>query len=86
MSVTKQIVLAGALLLALATGALWHFRSEPESGAEAAVGRGLSAIPVRLGRAEAGTVRERIEAVGSTLARQAIDIVDPHRYYRDVQP
>jgi membrane fusion protein (multidrug efflux system) len=74
-SVTKQIVLAGALLLALATGALWHYRSEPENGAEAAVGRGLSAIPVKLGRAEAGRVRERIEAVGSTLARQAIDIV-----------
>jgi membrane fusion protein, multidrug efflux system len=74
-SVTKQIVLAGALLLALAAGALWHFRSEPESRAEAAVGGGLSAIPVKLGRAEAGTVRERVEAVGSTLARQAIDIV-----------
>ena len=71
----KQIGLALVLLLALAGGVLWHYWSEPESGAEAAVGRGPSAIPVRLARAEAGTVRERVEAVGSTLARQAVDIV-----------
>jgi membrane fusion protein (multidrug efflux system) len=73
-SVTKQIAVACALLLALAGGALWHYWSEPES-AEAAVGGGLSAVPVRLAKVEAGMVRERIEAVGSTLARQAVDIV-----------
>jgi membrane fusion protein (multidrug efflux system) len=73
-SVTKQIVVACVLLLALGGAVLWHYWSEPES-AEAAVGGGLSAVPVRLARVEAGMVRERIEAVGSTLARQAVDIV-----------
>lgn len=76
MSVTKQIAIAGILLLALGAGALlYDWWSQPETGAEAAVHAGPDPLPVRVVTAEAGTVQERIEAVGTTLARQAVDMV-----------
>ena len=75
MSLFKQVVAAAVVLGAVGSGALFHYRSAPESGAEAAVGRGPEAVPVEITRAAAGTMRERIEAVGTTLARQAVDIV-----------
>ena len=74
-SLFKQVVAAAVVLAAVGSGALFHYRGAPESGAEAAVGRGPDAVPVEITRAEAGTMRERIEAVGTTLARQAVDIV-----------
>jgi len=74
-TVTKQIVVAVILLLGLGGGGFLYHQSQTETGAEAAVGRAPSVIPVMLARADAGTVRERIEAVGTTLARQAVDIV-----------
>jgi membrane fusion protein, multidrug efflux system len=74
-SLFKQVVAAAFVLAAVGSGALFHYRSAPESGAEAAVGRGPDAVPVEITRAAAGTMRERIEAVGTTLARQAVDIV-----------
>ena len=68
----KQVLIAGALLLALVAGALlYDYRSEPE----AAVQPGPDAVPVELARAQEGIVREHIEAVGTTLARQAVDVV-----------
>jgi membrane fusion protein (multidrug efflux system) len=74
-SLSKQILIGLALLLALGAGAFWRFQNDPEAAAEAAVRRGPDAVPVEVRRAETGTVRERIEAVGTTLARQAVDIV-----------
>ena len=57
MSLARQVVIACVLLLALAGGGLWHFRGEPESRAEAAVGRGgPGAAPGEVVLAGAGTV------------------------------
>ena len=74
-SLVKQLAAAGVVLVALGGGALLHFRSAPESGAEAAVQRGPQAIPVEVAPVQQETLRRRIEAVGTTLARQAVDIV-----------
>jgi multidrug efflux pump subunit AcrA (membrane-fusion protein) len=62
------------VLVALGGGALFHYRSEPESGAEAAVQKGPRAVPVDVVPVREETLRRRIEAVGTTLARQAVDI------------
>lgn len=75
MSIVKQALIAVLLLLALGAGALFHYWSEDEAGAEAAVQRGQRAVPVELAEATADTLLRRIEAVGTTLARQAVDIV-----------
>jgi membrane fusion protein, multidrug efflux system len=71
----KQLVAAGVVLAALGSGALFHYRSTPETGAEAAVQRGAQAVPVELAAAREDVLRRRIEAVGTTLARQAVDVV-----------
>ncbi|HEX6143246.1 MAG TPA: efflux RND transporter periplasmic adaptor subunit [Geminicoccaceae bacterium] len=70
-----QLLIAFCLLLALTTGGVWYWQRVPEGIAEAAVGGAARSVPVEVVRAEAGTVRERVEAVGTTLARQAVDIV-----------
>jgi membrane fusion protein (multidrug efflux system) len=70
-----QLALGGALLLAIGGGAVTYHQHRIDGEAAAAVRRGPSAVPVEVTAAEAGTIRERIEAVGSTLARQAVDIV-----------
>jgi membrane fusion protein, multidrug efflux system len=70
-----QLIVAGLIVVVLGAGGFLYHRSQAEGEAEAAVGRGPNAVPVELAAAEAGTMRERIEAVGTTLARQAVDIV-----------
>jgi membrane fusion protein (multidrug efflux system) len=70
-----QLVIGAVLLLAIGGGALTYHRYQTDGEAAAAVRRGSSAVPVEVVPAEAGTIRERIEAVGSSLARQAVDIV-----------
>jgi membrane fusion protein, multidrug efflux system len=70
-----QIAIAAVLMVALGTSGFLYHRLQTDGEAAAAVGRGPDVIPVELGAAEAGTIRERIEAVGTTLARQAVDIV-----------
>jgi membrane fusion protein, multidrug efflux system len=70
-----QVAIAAVLMAALGAGGFAYHRLQTEGEAEAAVGRGPDAIPVELAAAEAGTMRERIEAVGTTLASQAVDIV-----------
>jgi membrane fusion protein (multidrug efflux system) len=75
MRVGRQLALSGLLMVGLGAGGFVYHRNQTDGAAEAAVGRGASAVPVQIVAAEAGTMRERIEAVGSTLARQAIDIV-----------
>lgn len=74
-SLFKQVMAAGAVLVALGGGALFHYRSEPESGAEAAVQPGPRAVPVEVAPVREETLRRRIEAVGTTIAKQAVDIV-----------
>jgi membrane fusion protein (multidrug efflux system) len=70
-----QLAIGAALLLALGGGAVTYHRQQIDGEAAAAVRRGASAVPVEVTPAALGTIRERIEAVGSTLARQAVDIV-----------
>jgi membrane fusion protein, multidrug efflux system len=70
-----QVVVAAMIMAMLGAGGFLYHRSQAEGEAEAAVGRGPGAVPVEIAAAEAGTLRERIEAVGTTLARQAVDIV-----------
>ncbi|HEX5079743.1 MAG TPA: efflux RND transporter periplasmic adaptor subunit, partial [Geminicoccaceae bacterium] len=70
-----QLAIAAALLLALGGGAVTYHQHRLDGEAAAAVRRGPSAIPVEVTTARLGTIRERIEAVGSSLARQAVDIV-----------
>jgi membrane fusion protein, multidrug efflux system len=72
---STQLAIAGLLTAALGAGGFFYHRSLTDGEAAAAVGRGSSAVPVRIVAAEAGTMRDRIEAVGTTLARQAVDIV-----------
>ena len=75
MSLGKQLVIGGILLLIVGAAGFAYHRMAVEGEAAAAVGRGPSAVPVEVATAAAGTMRERIEAVGTTLARQAVDIV-----------
>jgi membrane fusion protein (multidrug efflux system) len=70
-----QLAIGAVLLLAIGGGAFTYHRYHLEGEAAAAVRRASRAIPVEVSQAEAGRMRERIEAVGSTLARQAVDIV-----------
>ncbi|MGH6901920.1 MAG: efflux RND transporter periplasmic adaptor subunit [Geminicoccaceae bacterium] len=75
MRLGTQVAIAGLLMVMLGAGGFVYHRSQADGEAEAAVGRGPSALPVQIAAAEVGTMRERIEAVGTTLARQAVDIV-----------
>ena len=75
MRLGTQLAIGAALLLAVVGGAVTYHQQRIDGEAAAAVRRGASAIPVEVAPAELGTIRERIEAVGSTLARQAVDIV-----------
>ena len=75
MRLGTQVAIAAMLMAALAAGGFFYHRSQADGEAEAAVERGPDAVPVEIAAAEAGTLRERIEAVGTTLARQAVDIV-----------
>jgi membrane fusion protein (multidrug efflux system) len=68
-------VIGTALLMAIGGGALTYHRYQADGEAAAAVRRGARAVAVEVETAESGIVRERIEAVGSSLARQAVDIV-----------
>ena len=75
MRLGTQVAIAVILMTTLGAGGFLYHRSQADGEAEAAVGRGPDAVPVEIAAAEAGTLRERIEAVGTTLARQAVDIV-----------
>jgi membrane fusion protein (multidrug efflux system) len=73
-SVFKQILITLFLLLGLAGGAMLYFQHQSDSS-ESAVARKKRAVGVELVAAKLGPVRDRVEAVGSTLARQAINVV-----------
>jgi membrane fusion protein, multidrug efflux system len=70
-----QVAIAAVLIVGLGAGGFLYHRSQADGEAVAAVGRGPGEVPVAIVAARAGTLRERIEAVGTTLARQAVDIV-----------
>jgi membrane fusion protein (multidrug efflux system) len=70
-----QLAIGTVLLLAIGGGAVTYHRYQADGEAAAAVRRGARAVAVEVETAESGIVRERIEAVGSSLARQAVDIV-----------
>jgi membrane fusion protein (multidrug efflux system) len=75
LSLGKQIVVALALLLALVVGGYWYNDYAGTHGADAAVQRQQKIVPVELAAAVAQTLADRIEAVGTSLARQAVEIV-----------
>ena len=75
MRLATQLAIALVITGALGASGFVYHRMQTDGEAAAAVGRGPDAVPVALAAAEAGTIRERIEAVGTTLARQAVDIV-----------
>jgi membrane fusion protein (multidrug efflux system) len=75
MRLATQLAIALVITGALGASGFVYHRMQTDGEAAAAVGRGSDAVPVALAAAEAGTIRERIEAVGTTLARQAVDIV-----------
>ncbi|MGH6899359.1 MAG: efflux RND transporter periplasmic adaptor subunit [Geminicoccaceae bacterium] len=75
MRLGTQVAIAGLLMVVLGAGGFVYHRSQADSEAEAAIGRGSSAVPVEIAAAAAGIMRERIEAVGTTIARQAVNIV-----------
>jgi membrane fusion protein, multidrug efflux system len=71
-----QLAIAGVLMVVLGAGGFVYHRNQTDGEAAAAVGRGQrAAVPVQIAMAAVGTMRERIEAVGTTIARQAVDIV-----------
>lgn len=76
MSLTKQIV--ACLLLAGITGAGIVAYQQFFDGGNAAVvetGRGERSVPVELAEAETRPLERKVEAVGTTRARQAVEIV-----------
>ncbi|HLT01305.1 MAG TPA: efflux RND transporter periplasmic adaptor subunit [Geminicoccaceae bacterium] len=75
MRVATQVAIAVVIMVAVGTSGLVYHRLQTDGEAVAAVGHGPDAVPVTIAAAESGTIKERIEAVGTTLARQAVDIV-----------
>ena len=73
MSARRQAAIAAILLIMVGAGA-WYLGAPGAPGAATDRG-GPQAVPVELAAATTGQVAERVEAVGSTLARQAVDIV-----------
>ncbi len=76
MSTLRQILLT-CLLLAAVGGGWWAWNEYGPGGTEAASGgpRGGGATAVMVGAPEQRTLLERVEAVGTTRARQAVEIV-----------
>lgn len=74
MSGRRQAAIA-ALLLILIGGGAWYVGAPGGAPGAAADRGGPQAVPVEVADATLGEVAERVEAVGSTLARQAVDVV-----------
>ena len=75
MRLASQLAIALVITVVLGASGFVYHRLQADGEAAAAVGGGAAAVPVALAVAERGAIRERIEAVGTTLARQAVDIV-----------
>ncbi|MCB1812338.1 MAG: efflux RND transporter periplasmic adaptor subunit [Candidatus Competibacteraceae bacterium] len=74
-SLARQLLISTGILLLLGTAA-WYFEWYPGTAADASdQARPNRAVKVIAAQAVTGPVRMRIEAVGSTLARQSVDIV-----------
>jgi membrane fusion protein (multidrug efflux system) len=76
MSLGKQIVVAVLAFLVLGGGGYWYVENARSAGDAAGGGRrGDGAAKVETRTVGAATLSRRIEAVGTTKARQAVDIV-----------
>lgn len=75
MSLGKQIGIVVIMLVAVAIGGYWYAGEGRGGGdADAATGRQRPPAAVEVITVESATLARRIEAVGTTLARQSIDI------------
>lgn len=74
LSIAKQVLLALVVLVALAAGG-YRYYSQMTGDADAAVRNEPRPVSVELAPVLQGTLAQRIEAVGTTLARRAIDVV-----------
>ncbi|MGB0749017.1 MAG: efflux RND transporter periplasmic adaptor subunit [Magnetospiraceae bacterium] len=74
MSIAKQILVTCLLLLVLGGGSYFYFQTD-STGTESPGDRKSRAITVEVAPVRPGPVRDQVEAVGTTLARQAVDIV-----------
>jgi membrane fusion protein (multidrug efflux system) len=70
----KQIGIVGLILLAVAVGGYWYADS-PGVDADAATGSQREPAAVEVAVVAPTTLARRIEAVGTTLARQSVDIL-----------
>ncbi|NJO38905.1 MAG: efflux transporter periplasmic adaptor subunit, partial [Rhizobiales bacterium] len=74
MSLTRQIVIVLCLLAALGAGVHWFWDETGSDGADAATGGGRRPVLVETVPAERTTLARKVEAVGTTRARQSVDI------------
>lgn len=73
MSVFRQILITLLLLAGIGGGGYYYFQTYMADGKTSA-GRKGRAVNVRLVKAEVGQVETHVEAVGTALARKAIDV------------
>ena len=74
MSIFRQTLVALTILIAIAGGGLLYFKTIVNETASS-VPRKKRVVGVEVTTARLGLVRQQIEAVGSAVARQAIDVV-----------
>ncbi|MEZ5933632.1 MAG: efflux RND transporter periplasmic adaptor subunit [Alphaproteobacteria bacterium] len=74
MSLVRQIGIVLLLLVAAAAGVHWFWDETGTDGADAATGGGPRPILVETAAAERTTLARKVEAVGTSRARQSIDI------------
>lgn len=75
MRVILQLVAVVAIAVGAYFGWVWLSQQEPEGNGMAGGGAGgAAAVPVDVVSARIGTVRHIVEAVGTTLARESVDI------------
>ena len=74
----KRTLLQLAIVLAIAAGAYatWQALGEPAAREEARP-EGSAAVPVAVAEARSGRVVHRVESVGTTRAREAVEVVAP---------
>lgn len=73
--IRSRQILTVLVLAGLAGGGLWYAGRSGEAPSAAVDGGAPKTVRVEIAEAVVDTVSERVEAVGSTLARQAVDIV-----------
>ncbi len=74
MSLVKQLGIVALILMALAAGWYWGPGGTGDDSADAATGGERRAVPVDTVTVERATLARKVEAVGTTRARQSIDV------------